>query len=137
MSLYGRFHLAKITLFGARACAVGLVRIPFFELRSFSSNQHIIFEASEGGAEHFLLSNKGRNLCVSVCLFAFLCREAFIQSTSHVAGVLLGPKGVQCRILVQYGHATHSELINYRAARAGSGTPHAGRAYMLRERTLH
>ncbi len=28
-------------------------------------------------------------------------------------------------------------LINYRTARAGSGAPHAGRAYMLRERTLH
>ncbi len=30
--------------------SLGLVRIPFFELRSFSSNQHRIFEASEGGA---------------------------------------------------------------------------------------
>ncbi len=28
-------------------------------------------------------------------------------------------------------------LINYRTARAGSSAPHAGRAYMLRERTLH
>ncbi len=29
---------------------LGLVRIPFFELRSFGSNKHWIFEASEGGA---------------------------------------------------------------------------------------
>ncbi len=28
-------------------------------------------------------------------------------------------------------------LINYRTAWAGSGVPHADRAYMLRERTLH
>ncbi len=28
-------------------------------------------------------------------------------------------------------------LIKYRTARAGSGALHAGRAYMLRERTLH
>ncbi len=33
---------------------LGLARIPFFELRSFGSNQHRIFEASEGGAEHIL-----------------------------------------------------------------------------------
>ena len=36
------------------------------------------------GAEHILLSNKGRNLYVSVCPFAFLLfREPFIQSTSQ------------------------------------------------------
>ncbi len=53
-----------------------------------------IFWASEGGAEHILLSNKGRNLCASVCLLAFLlCREPFIQSTSHIAGVLLRTQG--------------------------------------------
>ncbi len=52
--------------------AVGLVRIPFFELRSFGSNEHRIFEASKGGAGHILLSNKGRNLCASVCLYAFV-----------------------------------------------------------------
>ncbi len=28
-------------------------------------------------------------------------------------------------------------LVKYRTARAGSGAPHADRAYMLRERTLH
>ncbi len=54
---------------------VGLVRIPFFELRSFGSNQHRIFEASEGGAEHILLSDKSRTLCASVCLIAFLFVE--------------------------------------------------------------
>ncbi len=62
------------------AYILGLVRIPFFELRSFGSNQHRI---SRKGPEHIFLSNKGRNLCVSVCLFAFLlCREPFIQCVS-------------------------------------------------------
>ncbi len=45
---------------------------------------------SEGGAEHILLSNEGRNLCASVCLSAFLLnRELFIQSTLCVEGELL------------------------------------------------
>ncbi len=54
-------------------CTLELVRISFFELRSFGSNQHRIFKASEGGAEHILLSNKGRNLCV--CLSVILSNK--------------------------------------------------------------
>ncbi len=57
---------------------VGLVRIPFFELRSFGSNPHRIFKASEGGAEHILLSNKGRNLCI--CLLFSLIKAGICAS---------------------------------------------------------
>ncbi len=95
--------------------------------RPFSEYHFLSFEASvvilteysklrREGAEHILLSNKGRNLCVC-CLFAFLlCRQPFIQSTSRVEGVLLQTQGSAESILVQYGHATRSELINNRTA---------------------
>ncbi len=115
---------------------LGLVRIPFFELRSFGINQHRIFEASEGGAEHIFLSNRGRNLCASVCLHFYYVENRSSNDFTRGGCVAV----TQCRILVQYGHVTRSELINlinYRTERAGSGAPHAGRAYMLRERTLH
>ncbi len=119
-------------------CTLGLVRISFFELRSFGSNQHRIFKASEGGAEHILLSNKGRNLCVSAVCLHFYYVENYSSNRLHACWVCCcGPKPVQCLILVQYGHAKCSELINYRTAWAGCGSPHKGRVYMLRERTLH
>ncbi len=113
-----------------------------FELRSFGSNQHRIFEASEEGAEHILVSNKGRNLCATVGLFAFLlCRELFIQSTSRVAGLLLRTQGSAvlhfAAIWTCDTFRMNQLLINYRTVRARSGAPHAGRAYMLRERTLY
>ncbi len=118
-----------------RVLSLGLVWIPFFELRSFGIINTEYSKLRREGAEHFLLSNKSRNLCAYVCLFAFLvCREPFIQWLHAWRVCCCGLKGVQCRILVQYGHATCSELINYRTARARSGALHAGRAYMLRER---
>ncbi len=102
----------------------GLGRIPFFELRSLGSNQHRIFDASEGGAEHILLSNKSRNM--SVCLFALLlCWETFIQSTSRVAGVLLRTKRSAVShfgaIMTRDTFRINKLVINYRTARAGSG----------------
>ncbi len=81
-------------------------------------------------------------MCVCVCLSAFLlCREPFIQSTSRMVGVLLQTQG---SAVSQFGaiwtrdmFGINKLLINYRTARARSGAPHVGRAYMLRERTLH
>ncbi len=59
---------------------LGLVQIPFL---SFGSNQHRIFEASEGGGWTYS-SHKSWNLFI--CLFR--CRELFIQLTSRVAGAM-------------------------------------------------
>ncbi len=99
----------------------GLGRIPFFELRSFGSNQHRIFDASEGEAEHILLSNKSRNM--SVCLFALLlCWETFIQSTSRV--VLRTKRSAVSHFGAIWTRDTfriNKLVVNYRTARAGSG----------------
>ncbi len=93
------------------------------------------------GGEHILLSNKGRNLYASVCLFAFLlCQGPFIQSISHMAGVFLWTQGSAvlhfAAIWTRDTFRINKLLIN-RTARAGSGVPQACRVYMLRERTLH
>ncbi len=76
----------------------------------FESNQYRIFEASEGGAEHILLSNKkaGISVHLSICLhFYYVENHASIDFTH--GGCCCGHKGVQFCILVQYGHATRSE----------------------------
>ncbi len=49
-----------------------------FELWNFGSNSTEYSKLWREGAEHILLSNKGRDLYV--CMFAFLCRAQFIQS---------------------------------------------------------
>ncbi len=90
-----------LTVFWSNKCSlgVGLVRIPFFELRSFGSNQHRMFEASEGGGWNifFSLIKAG----ISVCLFAFYYVENRSSIRLHVWWVCCcGPKGVQCCILV-------------------------------------
>ncbi len=65
------------------------------------------------GGEHILLSNKGRNLYVSVCLHFYYVKD-HSSNRFHIWRVCsCGPKGVQCCILQQYGHATRSELIHF------------------------
>ncbi len=89
-------------------------------------------ELRREGSEHILLSNKGRNICAYVYLFAFLlCREPFIQLTSRLAGVLLRTQGCA---LSHFGAIWKRDmfrinklLINYTTAQAGSSAPHAGR----------
>ncbi len=59
---------------------LGLIRLPFFELRSFGNNP--------GGAEHIPLSNKGNNL--SICLHFYYVEKVssnrfYIHSThTHI-----------------------------------------------------
>ncbi len=88
---------------------LGLVRIPFFELRSFGSNQL----RGSGLNIFFSLIKAGICVCLSVCLHFYYVEN---RSSNRLHGWLVcccGPKGVQCHILVQYGHVTRSELINF------------------------
>ncbi len=86
----------------------GLGRIPFFELRSFGSNQHEYLTLRREGLNIFFSLIKA-GICPSVCLH-YYCVEKRSSNRLHACGC--GPNGVQCRTLVQYGHATRSELIN-------------------------
>ncbi len=73
------------------------VRIQFFELRSFGSNQHEYSKLRREGPEHIFLSNKSRNLCASVCLLAFLFRSSnrlhawrvccYLDAVSHFGAI--------------------------------------------------
>ncbi len=114
-----KIHDLKTRLDRPELKTLGLVRIQFFELRSFGSNQYLIFEASEGRGQNIIFSLIKAGM--SVCLFAFLlCRESFIQSTSHVAGVLLRTQGSAVShfgaIWTRYRFRINKLLINYRTA---------------------
>lgn len=58
----------------------------------------------------FLSNYKARNLCLYVLCIS---PELFIQSTSHLMGVLLGTQGLAVSNLVKSGHSTRSMLIHF------------------------
>ncbi len=105
---------------------------PKYHFLSFEASVVINTEYLKRRRDIFL-SNISRNLCASVCLFAFLlCGEPFIQSTSRVAGVLQRTQGSAVShfgaIWTRDTFRINKLLIKYRTAQAGSGAPHAGRA---------
>ncbi len=113
-----------------------MVRIPFFELRSFGINQHRIFEASGGRGLNifFSLIKAGISVRLSVYLHFYYVENR--SSNDFTRG------GCCCDAVSHFGaiwtrdtFRINKLLIKYRTARAGSGAPHAGRAYMLRERS--
>ncbi len=77
---------------------------------------------------------------LSVCLHFIMSRTVH-PMTSRVAGVLQRTQGSAVShfgaIWTRDTFRINKLLIKYRTARAGSGALHAGRAYMIRERTLH
>ncbi len=85
------------------------------------------------GAEHILLSNKGRNLCVSVCI-CIMSRTVHRINFMH-GGVLLRTQGSAVShfgaIWTRDMFRMNNILINYRA------WAYISRTYKLRERTLH
>ncbi len=117
---------------------IGLVRIPFFwasKLR-YKSTSNIRSFGGRGLNIFFSLIKAGISVLLSVCLHFYVKNRS--SNRLHAWRVCC------CDAVSHFGaiwtRATfriNKLLINYRTARAGSGTPHAGRAYMLRERTLH
>ncbi len=115
---------------------LGLVRIPFFELR-YKSASNIRSFGGRGLNIFFSLIKAGISVRLSVCLHFYYVKNRS-SNRLHAWQVCC------CDAVSHFGaigtrdtFRINKLLINYRTARAGSGAPHAGRAYMLRERTLH
>ncbi len=117
----------SLHLFWIAFITTGAIKNPSsinMSLISRAEYHFLSFEASEGGAEHILLSNKGRNLFASVCICIMLLRTGC---------AVLNFGAIWTRDMFRM----NTLLINYRTARAGSGATHTGRTYLLWERTLH
>ncbi len=114
------------------AYILGLVRIPFL---SFEASVVINIEYRGRGLNIFFsLIKAGISVCLSVCLHFYYVENRSSSVFLRTQGSAVSHYGA---IWTRNTFRINTLLINYRTARAVRGALHAGRAYMLRERTLH